>query len=69
MDIDTDGDILSAEIFFVTLYHRRIGFAVNVFCFYKFTSNYLYVYFFLLSLLGGSLSGEGADSPVERHIS
>lgn len=63
MDVDTNRDILSAEIFFVTLYHRRIGFAVNVFCFYKFTCNCPYVYLFSSLLSGESLSGKGADSP------
>ena len=63
MDVNTNRDILSAEIFFVTLYHRRIGFAVNVFCFYKFTCNCPYVYLFSSLLSGESLSGKGADSP------
>ena len=54
MDIDTDGDILPAEIFFVTLYHRRIGFAVNVFCFLQIYKQLpLRLSFFLLTPLGG----------------
>ena len=63
MDIDTDGDILPAEIFFVTLYHRRIGFAVNVFAFTNLQAIAFTSIFFLLTPLGGSPSGEGADSP------